>query len=201
MTMEMFGTSPAVLGGTPTTRKHHGRRALTLGIAVSAALALFAAGLGSTASADTSDDTTVANVEIAAAIALTGLTPSFTLVGLPGSTVTGNGEVAFNVEANNAAGYSVTVQPATSNMLPGDIVANPDAIPVGSLTIRQGIPADPPTAGAFTALNSATPVTIHSQAVRSGVGGDDWVNDFQITIPFIASDTYTATLNYIATEL
>ena len=46
MTMEMFGVSPAVLDSTPTPRKHHGRRALTLGIAASAVLGLFIGGMG-----------------------------------------------------------------------------------------------------------------------------------------------------------
>ena len=185
---------------TSVTTKR-GRRGLAVGIATTAAVGLFLGSLGATASADTSADTVVANVEVSGAIALTGLTPSFTLVGLPGGLVTGNGEVDFNVEANNAAGYSVTVQAATASMTPADIVANPDVIPIGALGVRQGVPANPGTAGAFTSLSSTAPVTVHSQGVRSGIGGDDWVNDFQILIPFVASDTYTATLNYIATEL
>ena len=45
MTMEMFGTSQAVLDSTPTPRKHHGRRALTLGVAASAAIAGVSAGI------------------------------------------------------------------------------------------------------------------------------------------------------------
>lgn len=148
----------------------------------------------SAATGDTSTDTTVAKVQVTTAIALTGLTPEFTLVGLPGATVTGNGEVTMNVATNNLAGYSVTVQSRTSTLVataPGNL----DSIPIGALSVRET------NVTGFTAMSELVPATVHSQTTRSAQGGDTISNDYQVVIPFVNEDTYTATLDYIATTL
>ncbi len=170
-----------------------GRRAVALAAAVTL-LAFGAAAPAFAAPGDTSVDTTIANVEVSSAIALNALTPSFTLVGLPGATVTGNGAVEFNVETNNAGGYAVTVQAEDDVLNPAD-TDNPDVIPIGNLRVRET--GD----GAFTSLNDAAAVTVHRQAVRSASGGDALSNDYQVSIPFVASDTYSVTLDYVATAL
>ena len=141
-----------------------------------------------------SDDTTIANVQVTTAIVLSGLTPQFTLVGIPGATVLGNGEVTMNVETNNLAGYAVTVQ-ATTPTLVATAAGNGDSIPIGALSVRET------NVSGFTAMSDIVPATVHSQSVRSAQGGDDISNDYQVVIPFVNEDTYTATLDYIATTL
>ena len=176
-----------------------GHRGLWRGLVAGAAVVALvgaSAGIASAAPGDTSTDTTVANVEVNNAIVLSGLTPSFTLVGLPGSTVTSDGEVTMTVETNNLAGYSVTVQAATATLLPR-VTTNLDRIPIGNLAVRESA-ANP---GGFTALSSTSPVTVHTQPTRSAEGGDDISNDYSVNIPFVNTDTYTATLNYVATTL
>jgi hypothetical protein len=135
---------------------------------------------------------TVANVGVASGITMTGLTPSFTLTGTPGQTVLGAAAVTFNVETNNVTGYSVTVHSTTATMAPADVVGNIDTIPIAALTVRET------GTSAFTPLSTGT-VLVHSQAVRSANGGDALSNDFQIRIPVVNADTYSATLDYLAT--
>lgn len=161
---------------------------------VSAALVGAMTGIASAAPGDSSSDTTTANVQVTSAIALTGLTPSFTLVGLPGATVTGLREVNMNVATNNLAGYAVTVQSEAATMAPNS-VTNPDSIPIGALKVRES------GGGAYTSLSSAGAVTVHSQTTRSAQGGDSLSNDYQVAIPFVNEDTYSATLDYVATTL
>lgn len=133
---------------------------------------------------------TVANVGVDSGITMTGLTPSFLLTGTPGQTVTGLNKVTFNVETNNAAGYSVTVQSRTDAMAASGS-GNLDTIPIGDLTVRES-----DTTG-FTPLSTDT-VTVHTQAERSANGGDELSNDFRIRIPVVNADTYSATLDYVA---
>ncbi len=146
---------------------------------------------------DTSIGSTVANVEVGSTIALTGLTPAFTLSGNPGATVTGLTEVAMNVQTNSLAGYSVTVQAASATLTPTTVStpANPDSIPIGALSVRETGTTP------FTPLSSTAPVTVHGQDTRSAAGGDTIENDFQVVIPFVNEDTYAVTLNYVATTL
>ncbi len=136
----------------------------------------------------------MANVEVTSAISLTGLTPSFTLVGLPGATVSSDGAVTFNVETNNQGGYGVTVQAEDAVLSPAQ-ATNPDTIPIGALGVRET------GGGAYTAVTDVAPVTVHSQTTRSASGGDSLSNDYQVLIPFVASDTYSVTLDYVATAL
>jgi len=145
----------------------------------------------------TSSDTTDAHVQVAGAILMSGLTANFTLAGLPGATVPGPGAVTMTVATNNLAGYDVTVQSATETLRPATPLTNPDSIPIAALSVRET------GATAYTRLAgpSGGAVTVHTQGVRSAIGGDHLSNDYSVDIPFVNTDTYTATLNYIATTL
>jgi hypothetical protein len=173
-----------------------GRRAarLTLvGLVGAATVATLVGAMGGTASAqtgDTSPGSTQGNVAVTTSIALTGLTPSFTLTGIPGATVTGDQAVSMNVETNNLAGYAVTVE-STLAALAANTSGNVDSIPIDALSVRESGTTP------FTALGGT--VTVHSQNTRSASGGDSISNDYQIVIPFVNEDTYTTTLDYIAT--
>src|SRR4051812_7719606 len=87
-----------------------------------------------TAQADEDTGTTIANVAVGLAITLTDLTPTFTLSGLPGVTVTDGGAVTMRVATNNFAGYTVTVQPDSVNLDP-TINGNDDVIPMSLLQV------------------------------------------------------------------
>lgn len=175
----------------PRTRTARKSIAL-LGIGGLAASAALLAG-GAAANAATDTGSTEGNVEVSTAIALTGLTTEFTLTGLPGAEVTQAEAVAFTVETNNLAGYNVTVQSATSTLV-AETAGNADSIPIGALSVSEA-------GTTFTGISAATPFVVHSQTTRSEEGGDDLTNDYRIDIPFVNTDTYSATLNYIATTL
>lgn len=183
---------------TPTSSPRSARRVMEcLALTAAAAAMVSVAGSPAMAAPLSADGSTIANVEVQAAIALTGLTTDFTLSGAPGATVTtGANAVAMNVETNNRTGYSVTVQPAADELVPDDQLANGDTIPVTALAVREA------GANAFTAFTDAlTPITVHSQANRSAQGGDTITNDYQVLIPFVNTDTYSVTLDYVATAL
>lgn len=175
----------------PASSPSHLRRVL----AVSAAGGLLALAAGQlpavAAPGDQSADTTVARVAVNSAITLQGLTPSFTLTGLPGATVTELGAVAYTVLTNNVGGYTVTVQAEAAALTPAG--ASPDTIPVGALSVR------PSGGGAYTPLSDTSPLTLHDSDARSDSDGDDYSDDYQVDIPFVADDTYSVTLDYIAT--
>jgi len=145
----------------------------------------------------TSADTTVANVSVNSAINLAGLTPDFTLNGADGATVTGQNAVSMSVTTNNLAGYAVTVQAASATMV-AQTAGNLDSIPIANLSVREHTTAG---AGAYTAMSATSPITVHTQAARSAAIGDAITNDFTVNIPFVNEDTYSATLNYVATTL
>jgi hypothetical protein len=147
------------------------------------------------ASADTDTDTTTANVSVSSLITLTDLTGSFTLTGAPGDTVTTSSPVTMTVKTNNFAGYSVTVEPAGTTMDPA-IAGNTDTIPTTSLLVRG-----PSQSGSFTALTPGTPLEVRRKTSASAEAGDSVSNDYRMTIPFVRPDTYSATLNYVASTL
>ncbi|MEV5968233.1 hypothetical protein AB0L70_41085 [Kribbella sp. NPDC051952] len=180
--------------GGPRGRPGRACRRGLLGAAAVIALAGGGAGVAAAAPGAESPGTTQANVAVSSAIALTGLTPSFTLTGVPGATVTGLGAVTMKVTTNNLAGYAVTVQSASATM---DAAAsgNADSVPIGALSVRETATTT------FGALSSTAAQTVHTQSTRSAEGGDSLSNDYQVVIPFVNEDTYTATLNYIATTL
>ena len=123
---------------------------------------------------------------------MTELTPSFTLVGAPNSTVVQEDAVTMTVTTNSFGGYAVTVQAASDTMDPAapGIV---DRIPIAQLGVRENGTRD------FSAVSADHPVMVHQQAGPSQPGGDAVSNDYQIQIPFVAADTYSTTLEYIAT--
>lgn len=174
-------------------------RALVRRVVAIAGVGLLLAGASSTAFAapgDTTDtDTTQANVVVQSDITLTGLTDQFTLTGLPNSTAALTSAVTMNVETNNVAGYTVTVQSASDSLDPADPVANPDVIPIGALSVRET-----GTTG-YTPVSDAAAVTVHSQDERSADGGDAIANDYSVDIPFVNADTYITVLNYVAATL
>jgi hypothetical protein len=152
------------------------------------------AGSAAATPGQTSGGTTTANVVVNSAIALTGLTPSFTLTGLPGSTITTSPSVTFNVQTNNLGGYAVTVESATPTLTPA-IGTNPDSIPIADLSVRES------GTTSFTPLSNVASVTVHSQATRSAQGGDSLSDDYRVSVPFVNQDSYSATLDYVATTL
>ena len=173
-------------------------RAVRLGLAfAAAATALTAVGYQTgPAVADTAADTTTVNVEVSGAITLTGLTPAFTLTGVAGSTPTTAGNpVTMTVTTNNFAGYNVTVVPAALNLI-GAVPGNGDVIPANTLEVDG-----PAQGGAYAHLTYPTPLVVATKASASAPGGDLIINNYRITIPFVRPDTYTGTLNYVATTL
>jgi len=173
-------------------------RAARLGLAfVGVATATTAVSHGAApALADTASGSTTANVEVSGAITLTGLTPAFTLTGVAGSTPTTAGNpVTMTVTTNNFAGYNVTVVPAAANLI-GAIPGNSDVIPANDLEVDG-----PAQGGAYAHLTYPTPLVVATKASASAAGGDLITNNYRITIPFVRPDTYTGTLNYVATTL
>lgn len=172
------------------------RRACVAGVAALAtALTALSVLPASAAPGETATDTSVANVIVGSVITLTGLTSSFNLSGIPGATVSLASAVTMNVETNNIAGYAVTVQAESDTLDPADTVANPDTIPIGALSVRET------GTTSYTPVSDAVPVTVHSQGTRSADGGDTVNNDYQVVIPFVNADTYSVTLDYVATTL
>lgn len=186
----------SALIGTNQSSSVQGRRRSVArqGALVASLAALLVAGMSGSASAASDTDTTDAHVQVDSSIVLTGLTSEFTLTGIPGATVAGLSVVGFNVETNNFAGYNVTVQSQTPTMV-GDLPSNTDSIPIGALKVRETGTTP------YTAVSGTSPVTVHTQAMRSDEGGDDLSNDYSVAIPFVNQDTYTATLDYIAATL
>ena len=124
-------------------------------------------------------------------LTLTGLTPGFSLTGQPGSIVEGEGILVMTVTTNSQSGYVVTVQPQDDVLAPLT-PGNPDSIPVGQLGVRES--GNSP----FQFFTPDTPVVVHQQNRPSAPGGDAVSNDYQVQIPFVSSDTYSGTLEYIA---
>ena len=123
-------------------------------------------------------------------ITLADLTPSFTLTGLPNTTVSSNGTVTMTVTTNSASGYLVSVQPRTDT-LTGAVPGNNETIPIGQLGVRES------GTDTFRPLSDQEPLTVHDQDTPSAPGGDAISNDYQVQIPFVPSDTYSAELDYI----
>jgi hypothetical protein len=162
-------------------------------------LALLFAGLaiassaGGAAMAASDTGNTTANVTVASTITLSSLTGSFTISGNPGATSTKTSAVSMNVLTNNLTGYQVTVK-AASTTLTGS-TGNTDTLPVTDLKVREsgGV--------TYAPLNAVTSAIVHSQLTRSGSSGDTITNDYQVDIPFVNADTYSVTLNYVASTI
>ncbi len=124
-------------------------------------------------------------------LTLTDLTPSFTLIGPPGSTPQLDNAVTMTVTTNNAAGYAVTVSAADDALRSA---VSSDTIPINLLSVR------PSGTEAFSPFAPGGIVTVHSQDRPSAPGGDAVSNDYRVQIPFVASGDYSTTLEYIATS-
>ncbi len=149
--------------------------------------------VGSNCPVGSTDPACTATTEIAArTLLLTDLTPGFTLTGLPGSTVTADGAVTMTVTTNSPGGYTVTVQATTTSLTAGT-PGNTGVIPVGNLRVRES------GTSAFFPLTNTQALVVHRQGTPSGPGGDAVSNDFQVQIPDVPSDTYSTSLDYIAT--
>jgi uncharacterized repeat protein (TIGR01451 family) len=123
-------------------------------------------------------------------LTVSGLAPSFTLAGLPGSTVQTDGAISMTVLTNNPAGYQVTVQASSAGLI--GTGGNADTIPIGDLGVRQ------------SGTSSFSPISTQPQVVggldsASSPNGDAVSNDYQVQIPFVAGDTYSTALDYIVT--
>ena len=161
-----------------------------------AAAAANAVGSSTPAFADTAAGTTTANVEVTSSITLTDLTPSFTLTGAPGTTpTTGANPVTMTVTTNNFAGYNVTVVPDAVNLTPA-VPGNTDVIPSNDLEVDG-----PAQAGTYAHLTFGAPLIVAAKASASAPAGDSITNNYRITIPFVRPDTYSGTLDYVATTL
>lgn len=135
---------------------------------------------------------TTSTTVLAQSITLTDLISSFTLSGEPGDTAAQSAAVTMTVTTNSTDGYTVAVQGTSPTLTPAT-PGNDDTIPVGALTVRG------PGMSGFEPLSDVAPVTVYSQAQPSAPNGDAVINDFAIDIPFVASDTYSTTLDYITT--
>ena len=151
--------------------------------------------VGSTCLADSADDSGCMTFTSIAArsITLSSPTPSFTLTGLPGSTVEQDGAVGMTVATNSAGGYAVTVR-STKSALTGRS-GTPDTIPIERLSVRGTDPSP------FVRMSgpSGTPITVHTSTGPTSTGGDAISNDYKVEIPDVASGTYSTDLEYIAT--
>ncbi len=149
--------------------------------------------LGANCTQGATDPRCSATVVIAAqVIALTSLPTAFTVSGIPGETSTAEGAVTMTVITNSPTGYSVSVR-ATTDQLVSAGNGSTDTIPIEDLRVRET------GTQAFTPLSTGATVTVHGQSGPSAPGGDAISNDFQATIPFVTTGTYSATLEYIAT--
>ena len=135
-------------------------------------------------------NTTTANVGVGNVLTLSGLTAAFTLSGVPGTTQTNASAVTMNVKTNNRLGYTVTVQ-ANAASMSGATAGNLDTIPVSALNVTNNL-------GVYTAMSNTAATTVALTAVKSTGTGDTVTNGYQIVIPWVNSDTYSVTLNYIA---
>lgn len=171
-------------------------RALLAGIGLTAAAgSLITAGRMTPVLADTSAGNTTANVNVTSSITLAGLPTSFTLTGSPGQVATtGATPVTMTVTTNNQAGYSVTVEPAAADLT--GTAGNPEVIAATALEVNG-----PAQGGTFAHLTFPGALEVARKTSPSAAGGDSVTNDYRITIPFVRPDTYTGTLNYVATTL
>jgi hypothetical protein len=178
------------------TRKSSYQKWFPRGLLLAAGVVVCIGGIAAPAYAvpgQTDAGTTQANVEISSAITLTGLTPAFTLTGVPGDTPTA--PVTMTVTTNNFAGYVVTVAPQTAT-LAGAVPGNTTTIAIADLEVL-GSDVD----AIYQPLAFGTPTVVGTKAAPSAADGDVLGNTYQMEIPFIQPDTYSATLDYVATTL
>ncbi len=150
--------------------------------------------VGSTCPTDGANPSCATSTEITpGSIALVDLTSSFTLSGPPNSVRELDGAVGMRVITNSYAGYNVTVR-GTQSTLQAQAAGNTNTIPLDLLKVREAGSPD-----GFRSLSIDQPVVVHQQSTASAPGGDAVSNDYLVEVPFVTSDTYGTTLEYIAT--
>lgn len=167
------------------------RRTTAVGVALIAGAAA-AGSYASPAHAQTDDAETTATVTVQSAITIT-VDPTFTLAGVPGDTATTS--VSFTVTSNDPAGYTVTVQPVGTELLPPDPGTgpgqNPDTIAFEDIEVEAE--------GVLTPLDPDDPLPVYTQDTASDPGGDTIAHDYELVIPFIQPDDYSGAITYVAT--
>ncbi|MFJ6197286.1 beta strand repeat-containing protein [Micromonospora sp. NPDC092111] len=124
-------------------------------------------------------------------ITLSSLTSGFTLTGPVQTTASLPEAVTMTVTTNSPTGYLVSVQALASELTPA-LSGNPDTIPIGNLLVRET------GTDTFQPLSDEFGVTVHRQSGPSAAGGDAISNDYEVLIPNVVADEYSATLEYVA---
>ncbi|WP_410816491.1 putative Ig domain-containing protein [Micromonospora sp. 050-3] len=133
-----------------------------------------------------------ATVVVAAqSITLSGLPAGFTLTGRPQQVVGQPEAVTMTVTTNSPTGYAVTVRGLAPELV-GANPENPYTIPIENLRVRES------GTSVFRGLSDVTPVVVHRQSGPSAPGGDAIGNDYEVSIPAVVADEYSATLEYVA---
>jgi hypothetical protein len=174
---------------TAVPRSRRGARIVCGAVLLLLGLGL-AASEGGSAYATSSSGNTTANVAVASSITLSGLTSGFTVNGNINQTATNNNAVTMNVLTNNLTGYNVTVQAAAASL--SGSAGNTDTIPIADLKVKG------PANAAFTSVSNLTALIVKAQVTASGASGDTITNDYQVDVPNVRADTYSVTLNYVA---
>ena len=154
------------------------RKTITAGIAT---LALGGAAL-LTAGPALADTPVNVSATVNSTISVSGITGSIALAGNPGTTATNANAEQYNVQTNNAAGYSVTVTPQANTLQgPGNPISNTNlAVNTGHFTVP------------------ATPLTVHSKSSPSAMNGDNLTDSWSLDIPQgQAAGSYTGSFSYI----
>jgi uncharacterized repeat protein (TIGR01451 family) len=128
----------------------------------------------------------------ATAIVLSSLPADATIEAGTGEWAGAVGLVTMMVTTNSRTGYMVTVQSEGSDLI-GAQPGNSDTIPIENLRVRETGTRD-----AFQPLSSDNDVIVHRQSAPSTAGGDAISTDYQVDVPFVVSDTYSATVEYVA---
>jgi hypothetical protein len=96
------------------------------------------------------------------------------------------------VSTNNPLGYTVSVLAGSANFT--GTGSNTDTFPSSNLQVNST--AAP---GIYTPLSSTVPTNVKVQATPSAPAGDTFSNSYKIpSVPSVAPDTYSVTLNYTA---
>ena len=188
------GITVAAQGTTHTrsTRTRFAARALVSSATVAAFVGLASVPAFADTDPVAATESTDASVVVTEGITLDAV-GDFSLTGLPGQTVTT--AVPYRVTTNAEAGYTVTVE-AQAEFLEADPATDED-IEIDDLTVNTT--ATPLVYASVPGAAANAPRTLHTQEDRSAANGDALTNNYRILIPAVAADTYTVTLDYVAT--
>jgi hypothetical protein len=167
-----------------------------LHIVAAAAVAVVGIGVMAAPAGAAPNGSTTGSVSVSSGISLTALTPSFQITGVPGDVnVAAAAPITMRVTTNNVAGYNVTVAARSATF--AGTGTNAATIDVGALEVQGSGTVN----GAFQALSFGTPTQTFTKAAASAPAGDTVTNAYRMTIPFVAPDTYSVVLDYVATAL